>query len=83
MQHSSQIIWFSELVSQHAMIFREYRIKTEPKDFHIINNDKALHLHSAANSLNLPFKYSHKDFYLPHFLISARYPPRPEELQNQ
>lgn len=46
----------------------DFHIKTEAKDFHPINNDKALHLHSSTNS-NPPFKYSHTDFYLPHIHI--------------
>lgn len=53
--------------SQHAVIFHEYGIwKMEPKDFHILNYDKAPHLHSSAAALNPQFKWSQKDFYLPH-----------------
>lgn len=67
MQCGSLMIFVSsDLVSQHAGIFHGYHIKTELKDFHIVNNDKAPHLNSLANSINPPFKYSHKDFYLPH-----------------
>ncbi len=66
MQHGFQMIRFSDLVSLHVMIFHEYHVRTEPKYFHSVNiNDKVHHLHSSANSLNPPFKYSH----LPHIHI--------------
>lgn len=58
--------------------FHEYHVKTEPKDFHIINNDKALHLHSSADSLILPLKIS-----ISLIFTFSRYPPKPQVLRNQ
>lgn len=66
MQHSSLMIYFSDLVPQHAVIFFSKKIIWKQNQKISTWSIMIKHPHSSTNSANPSFNYSCKDFYPPH-----------------